>query len=121
MNYLKELTEKLIEYNRQFVTTFEKTREKNEDGDFYGRVKPFFEEVKKINDEWKKAALEGDRLLNGAGISQKQIETAHEHIDQLAVQAFFVKTSRYIFMNSSRTVDYTLRLLLEKIREEKSD
>jgi hypothetical protein len=112
---LEELTKQLLDYNKVFVQTFEQTREKNEDGDFYSEVKPFADKVKIINDQWKEAALKEAVFLGRNGIASRQIELAHEHIEKLSIQAFFVKTSRYTFINSSRTVDYTLSTVIEKI------
>lgn len=113
---LESLTGKLIEYNRQFNEIFEKTREKNADGDFFQEVKPFADGVKKTCDEWKAEAYRQAQFLKEAGIGHRQIESACEHIEKLSIQAFFVKTSRYTFVNSSRTVEYTLNALMGKLR-----
>ncbi|WP_059170924.1 DUF1798 family protein [Bacillus sp. FJAT-27445] len=112
---LATLTARLIEYNKEFNAIFERTREKNEDGDFYNEVKPYADAVKEKNDAWKEEATRQAGFILGEGISTRQIELAHEHIERLSIQAFFVKTSRKIFLNSSRTVDYTLNSLLEKL------
>ncbi|OCA90893.1 hypothetical protein A8F94_03220 [Bacillus sp. FJAT-27225] len=113
---LEKMTERLLEYTLQFQKTFELTREKNADGDFYSDIKPFADKVKEINDQWKEAALRESSFLARNGISIRQIENAHEHIDKLSIQAFFVKTSRYTFINSCRTVEYTLKTILDKLK-----
>ncbi|RDU36384.1 hypothetical protein DRW41_12665 [Neobacillus piezotolerans] len=112
---LQSLTAKLIEYNRKFVEIYEKTRENNTDGDFFHEVKPFADEVKAINDQWKAEAARQSDFLMREGIGQRQLETAGEHIEKLSIQAYFVKTSRYTFINSSRTVEYTLQSLMSKL------
>ncbi|WP_409270442.1 DUF1798 family protein [Neobacillus sp. SCS-31] len=113
---LESLTAKLIDYNRKANEIFTKTREKNADGDFFQEVKPFADEVKKVSDRWREEAAKQDGFLSGIGITQRQIEMAAEHIEKLSIQAFFVKTSRYTFVNSSRTVEFTLHDLIEKLR-----
>ncbi|WP_316569822.1 DUF1798 family protein [Neobacillus sp. YIM B06451] len=113
---LESLTAKLIDYNRKANETFTKTRERNADGDFFQEVKPFADEVKRASDRWREEASRQAEFLSGVGITQRQIEMAAEHIEKLSIQAFFVKTSRYTFVNSSRTVDFTLHDLMEKLR-----
>ncbi|WP_053366925.1 DUF1798 family protein [Bacillus sp. FJAT-27245] len=71
---------------------------------------------RKISDQWRDEAFRQADFLDGIGIGQRQIEIAREHIENLSIQAFFVKTSRYTFVNASRTVEYTLHALLEKLQ-----
>lgn len=115
MEDLRALTIKLFDYNRQCVSIFENARKKGTDGDFYMEVKPFADEVSATLNKWKEIASEHAAFLSREGISPKQIEMVNEHLDRLAIQAFYVKTSRYTFMNSSRTVEYTLQKILEKV------
>ncbi|CEG27615.1 DUF1798 family protein [Bacillus sp. B-jedd] len=115
MEDLRTLTLKLLDYNRQCVSIFENARKKGTDGDFYMEVKPFADEVTAINNKWKEIAMEHSAILSQEGITTKQIEMVNEHLERLAIQAFYIKTSRYTFMNSSRTVEYTLQKILEKV------
>ncbi|MEW9049866.1 MAG: DUF1798 family protein [Neobacillus sp.] len=112
---IKELTNKLIEYNHFLLDTYQAAREKGTSADFHTVIKPFADEVKGVCDLWSinmKTWLKNNPKKH---LHTKQIDTTAEHIEQLSIQAFFPKTSRSIFLNTQRTVDFFLHEVLKEL------
>ncbi|WP_040208408.1 DUF1798 family protein [Neobacillus jeddahensis] len=109
-----QLTEKLLQYNHLFLKYYQEGRETGKSYDFHVVIKPFANEVKLINDEWKSAMRKWLTTTNHKHLHLKQIDTTSEHIEQLSIQSFFPATSKSRFLNSHRTVEY---FLLEIIKE----
>ncbi|OLS40275.1 DUF1798 family protein [Bacillus sp. MRMR6] len=112
---ITELTKKLINYNHFFLDTFQAAREKGNEADFYTVIKPFANEVKEVCDHWSISMKTWLKNNPKKHLHTKQIDTTTEHIEQLSIQAFFPKTSRSIFLNTQRTVDFFLREVLKEL------
>jgi dsRNA-specific ribonuclease len=111
-----QLTEKLVNFNRLFLETYQDAREKGLEQDFQAIIKPFADEVKVINDAWKEKMREWLKAETHKHLHLKQIDTTSEHIEQLSIQCFFHKTSRSRFINANRTVEFFLLEVLKELK-----
>ncbi|MFJ7725590.1 DUF1798 family protein [Neobacillus sp. NPDC097160] len=109
------LTEKLLQYNHLFLKYYQEGRETGIKHDFHDFIKPFANEVKEINDEWKRAMKKWLSVTNYKHLHLKQIDTTSEHIEQLSIQAFFSETSKTRFLNSQRTVEFFLHEIVKEV------
>ena len=107
------LTEKLLNYNGLFMKYYQEGRETGTKYDFHEVIKPFANEVKEINDQWKLAMTKWLSETNYKHLHLKQVDTAAEHIEQLSIQSFFPETSKTRFLNANRTVEYFLLEILK--------
>jgi hypothetical protein len=111
-----QLTEKLLFFNRTFLKNFQVARETGSNQDFQEVIKPFANEVKEVNDQWKDLMKRWLSERNYKHLHLKQIDTTFEHIEQLSIQSFFPKTSRARFLNSNRTVEFFLIEVLKELK-----
>jgi len=112
-----QLTEKLLHYNHLFLKYYQGGKETGIKHDFHEVIKPFANEVKEINDEWKIAMKKWLSLSTHKHLHLKQIDTTSEHIEQLSIQAFFSETSKTRFLNSQRTVEYFLQEIIKEVKK----
>ncbi|MEH7331340.1 YppE family protein [Neobacillus drentensis] len=108
-----DLTEKLLHYNRLFLKYYQEGRENGISYDFHETVKPFSNEVREVNDQWKDAMNAWLKNESVKHIHLKQIDTTREHISQLSIQCFFPETSKTRFLNTHRTIEYFLLEILK--------
>jgi hypothetical protein len=111
-----QLTEKLLNFNRLFLQTYKIAREKGIEQDFQEVIKPFANEVKEINEQWKVEMRRWLKEETHKHLHLKQIDTTSEHIEQLSIQCFFLKTSRSRFLNANRTVEFFLLEVLKALK-----
>lgn len=116
---LMEHTEKLLEAVEYAVDTFYKVKESGVNEDFYDVVRPFANQIKQRNDEWKEMAKEWVREAKPDYLNSIQIDTASDHIEIISIQAFFTQTSKKRFLDSAKSVKYILQTLLDTLKEEK--
>ena len=112
-----DLTEKLFSYNQFCLKMYLEVKEKGLKKDFHEDIKPFADEVKKMNHAWKQLMQLWLKQNPHKHLHLKQITTTSEHIDQLSIQAFFPETSRSRFLNANRTVEYFLLEILKELRK----
>lgn len=112
---LRTLTETLLAYTDTCLERFEKAKAEKVKGDFYTEVKPFADEVKKINDQWFELATNWVMEEQPKNLYAKQVESTYEQIELLSVQAFFPDTSRTRFLNYFQSVRFILSRILELI------
>ena len=110
------LTEKLLYYNGLFMKYYQEGRETGIKYDFHEVVKPFANEVKDINDQWKRAMKKWLSETDYKHLHLKQVDTTAEHIEQLSIQSFFPETSKTRFLNANRTVEYFLLEILKVVK-----
>ncbi|WP_251554131.1 DUF1798 family protein [Neobacillus muris] len=118
---LLKLTEKLLAYNQMCLKYYEEVRETKKEKDFYQVVKPFANEVKSLKDEWAEMAKEWMEKESPKHIHRKQIDIASEHMDRISIQAFFPGTSKAMFLNANRTIEYFLTELIKELRKKERD
>lgn len=104
-----DVTEKLLRYNSLFLKNYERARESGEKQDFHQTIKPFVNEVEAVNNEWKSLMKKWLSKNKPKHIHEKQVETASDHIEKLAIQCFFPESSKSRFLNSQRTVEFFLK------------
>ncbi|MGF6948670.1 hypothetical protein QF028_001175 [Neobacillus sp. B4I6] len=112
-----QLTEKLLAYNSVFMKYYLEGRESGLKHDFHEVIKPFANEVKEINDQWKHAMKKWLSETDHKHLHLKQIDTTSEHIDQLSIQSFFPETSKTRFLNANRTVEFFLLEILKEVKK----
>ncbi len=116
---LMDYTEKLLEAVEYSVETFYKVKESGVNEDFYKVVRPFANQIKEINDEWKEMAKAWVSEAKPDYLSSIQINTASDHIELISIQAFFTQTSKKRFLDSAKSVKYILQTLLDLLTAEK--
>lgn len=116
---LMEHTEKLLEAVEYAVDTFYKVKESGVNEDFYEVVRPFANQIKLRNDEWKEMAKVWVQEAKPDYLNSIQINTASDHIEIISIQAFFTQTSKKRFLDSAKSVKYILQTLLDALKEEK--
>jgi hypothetical protein len=115
---LLTLTTQLWEYMDEISVKFEEVKKTKEKGDFFLEVKPFADQVKTANDQWKQEAAIWIKENRPKHLHEKQIESASEQIEMLSVQAFFPETSRSRFINYWQSVRFILSTLLDYLKDE---
>jgi lantibiotic modifying enzyme len=116
---LLQLTEQLVIYVQASDDKYKRVKDSGEKADFYNEVKPFADEVKAINDRWKKKAVEWVNRLKPKNLYSQQIDSASEHIEMVSIQAFFPETSKTRFINYVNSAMYVLKQLIGLLTEEK--
>ncbi|KAB2338284.1 YppE family protein [Cytobacillus depressus] len=116
---LSTLTKELINYINVITERFAEAKETGVAGDFFLEVKPFADEVKGVNDQWKKEAGKWVIQNKPKNLYSQQIDSVHEHIETISVQAFFPQTSRarfnHLVVSSNYVLNYLLQILLEEM------
>ncbi|WNS73993.1 YppE family protein [Bacillus sp. DTU_2020_1000418_1_SI_GHA_SEK_038] len=115
---LSNLSNQLLNYIFFLSERYDKARELQKSGDFYKEVKPFADEVKITNDEWKKKAVQWIKLNRPKNLFVQQIESTYENIEAISVQAFYPETSKSRFTNLIVSSQYVLDRLLQTVKEE---
>jgi Bacterial domain of unknown function (DUF1798) len=106
------LTKKLLGYHNEILKKFEETKDTGVEGDFFQEVKPFSNQVKDIMDRWKVEVTAWIGIRHPRNIHVQQVESVVEQLEMIAVQAFFVQTSRTRFLNTANSVEYVLTAIL---------
>ncbi|WP_077213764.1 YppE family protein [Bacillus dakarensis] len=114
---LQLLTEKIISYLNTIEDKFQEVKRTGEKGEFYSEVKPFADDVKEINDRWLKSATAWVEETMPRNLFPKQIESAHEQIEMLSVQAFYPDTSLTRFKNYLQSVRFILTTLADLLQK----
>ncbi|AOL34924.1 MULTISPECIES: YppE family protein [Geobacillus] len=112
---LKALTKRLQQYNEQLLLIARRARERNEEPDFFGDVKPMAEEVQAIAERWKDAASRWVRHARPKYVHERQIEAAADHMAKLCVEAFYPSVPERRIKQYSQAVAYTLALVKERL------
>ncbi|MBS4190995.1 YppE family protein [Bacillus sp. FJAT-49705] len=112
-NELTALTRQLLKRINKMTEMYSMVRETGKSGDFYEEVKPFADEVKLINDKWKNEAIKWVIATRPKNLYPQQIESTHEHLETISVQAFFPETSRSRFKNLVASSNYVLNQMLQ--------
>lgn len=115
------LTLQLLTYMDTVEKKLESIKETGKSGDFFKEVKPFADEVERINDSWRKEAQLWVEKTRPKNIHVQQIDSTHEHINIISVQAFFPETSQTRFRNTVASVKYILNNLLSNLKEEERE
>lgn len=116
---LKQLTEQLLTYVDTITEKYVIVKETGKGGDFYNEVKPFADEVKRVNDNWRNKATQWVKERKPKNVYVQQIDSVHEHLETISVQAFFPETSRTRFNNLVASSKYVLTSVHQLLKEER--
>ncbi|SFA98957.1 MULTISPECIES: YppE family protein [unclassified Bacillus (in: firmicutes)] len=116
-NELLTLTMKLLRYNDELMKRFEHTKETGKDPDFFVEVKPFVDEVKKWNDQWLEHVTVWVKQERPRQLYMNQIESTHNHLEQISVQAFYSSSSKKRFIDASKSIEFVLKTIIQKLSE----
>ncbi|CAH0186343.1 hypothetical protein SRABI96_01561 [Peribacillus sp. Bi96] len=105
---LQLLTEQLIQYTSQADEIYEGVREEGKEKDFFSEVKPFADKVRSVCIEWEIGMKEWMKVTEFKHLFPEQIEQTAHNLSDVAVQAFFPKTSYKRFKSHVQSVEYIL-------------
>ncbi|MFT8321176.1 MAG: YppE family protein [Bacillus sp. (in: firmicutes)] len=114
---LKENTNLLAEAADHLMKTFHKVKATGEAEDFYEVVRPFANEVKQLNDEWKEPAIIWVQENKPVYLNGAQIQSASDHLEIISIQAFYPETSKKRFLDAAKSVQYILQVLLNELNK----
>src|SRR6478735_4421806 len=103
------LTQQLITFAKEADSIYEKVRLDGQEKDFYNEVKPFADEVRQACEAWEqmmKQALTEEKFKH---LFPEQIEQTAHNLADVAVQAFFAKTSYKRFKSHVQSVLFILQ------------
>ena len=102
------LTKKLITLAEEANSIYEKVREEGQEKDFYQEVKPFADHVKQVCEEWEQELKIAMKQVTFEHLFPLQIEQASNNLKDVAIQAFYTKTSYKRFKSHVQSVLFTL-------------
>jgi hypothetical protein len=111
-----KLTIKLIDFSQKADHIYEEVRSTGKEKDFYSEVKPFADEVHHTALEW------ADHMKTWMGeekfkhLFPQQIDQTVQNLSDVAVQAFFPKTSYKRFKSHVQSVQFILQSVLTEIK-----
>ncbi|MFS0645041.1 YppE family protein [Siminovitchia sp. 179-K 8D1 HS] len=117
---LKNLTDQLLHYCHEASSNFQRTRESGAEGDFYGEVKPFADQVKKLCEKWEPLAVKWTIARKPKKIFPQQIKNTAENIQMVSVRSFYPDSSLKRFKSHIQSVEYVLNRIVEEINKNKS-
>ena len=118
---IQELTVRLLDECAKCRPRHTLMREEDREPDFYEEVKPYADEVHLLIAEWKSQAERWIREERPRHIHLPQIENAADMMTQFVVQSFYKATGKKRFYQSIQSVQYTLKIILEALKEGQSD
>ncbi|ASS96443.1 YppE family protein [Peribacillus simplex] len=105
---LQLLTEQLIKYTDQADDIYEGVRKEGKEKDFFSEVKPFADQVRTVCIEWETGMKEWMKETEFRHLFPEQIEQTAHNLSDVAVQAFFSKTSYKRFKSHVQSVEFIL-------------
>ncbi|MED4634094.1 YppE family protein [Peribacillus frigoritolerans] len=105
---LQLLTEQLIKYTDQADDIYEGVRLEGKEKDFFSEVKPFADQVRTVCIEWEIGMKEWMKETEFRHLFPEQIEQTAHNLSDVAVQAFFPKTSYKRFKSHVQSIEFIL-------------
>jgi hypothetical protein len=116
LNLLREITNELRRLNQLLMTHYIKeTKAEGYEVDFFGKVKPFADNVTKLLDEWQPLVMEWLKWKKPKYVFVPQIMDTVDNLTIVSVTAFQKDTRRLRFLNTINAIDYVLEAILEQI------
>ena len=115
---LYTLTNELIENVEDAVKRYENMREFDLEPDFFTEVKPYADGFLERLKAWEESAKIYVAEYSPKYFHHMQIINIMDAMEQLIVQSFYKKTSKKRFMDSARSVEYSLRKLRRYLEED---
>lgn len=111
-----KLTETLISMCDKADQIYEEARSTGQEKDFYSEVKPFADEVHHSSLEWAEEVKNWMNEESFKHLFPQQIDQASQNLSDVAVQAFFPKTSYKRFKSHVQSVHFILQSTLAEIK-----
>ncbi|MFE4811834.1 YppE family protein [Peribacillus simplex] len=102
------LTEQLIQYTVKADEIYEGVRKEGKEKDFFSEVKPFADLVRTACIEWETGMKEWMKETEFRHLFPEQIDQTAHNLSDVAVQAFFPKTSYKRFKSHVQSVEFIL-------------
>ena len=115
---LYTLTNELLQNVQAAVKRYEKMRELDLDPDFFTEVKPCADEFLIRLKAWQGLAEQYVAEYAPKYFHQMQILNIIDAMEQLIVQSFYKKTSKKRFLDSARSIEYSLGKLKRYLEED---
>ncbi|TWI58916.1 YppE family protein [Halalkalibacter nanhaiisediminis] len=116
---LRNWTNELKRLNKEAETFYTKiARKEGYEPDFFGKVKPFADEVKDIRDKWLPLAMAFVQQAKPLHLHPSQLQQTEENLEIVAIKSFYPKTSLKRQMETFKSVDYVLDQILQAIESE---
>ena len=106
--HIVTLTQQLIALAEEANYIYDAVRKNGEEKDFYLEVKPFADQVKQACDEWERKMKQAMQNVRFQHLFPSQIEQAAGNLQDIAIQAFFPKTSYKRFKSYVQSIIFTL-------------
>ena len=106
--HIVTLTQQLIALAEEANYIYDAVRKNGEEKDFYLEVKPFADQVKQACDEWEREMKQAMQNVRFQHLFPSQIEQAAANLQDVAIQAFFPKTSYKRFKSYVQSIIFTL-------------
>ncbi|WP_078391121.1 DUF1798 family protein [Shouchella patagoniensis] len=117
MEQLRRMTNQLLDLTIDAETFYVETVKKKPDYevDFYGKVKPFADQVQPLAQEWYPLAKAF--LINHPtrGLHVNQLAEAVENLDVVAIKSFYASSGMKRQRETFKSVRYVLSNLLEEL------
>ena len=117
MNDMIEKSERLLIVCDECLQRHEMMRELDREPDFYNEVKPYSDVQFILLEEWKEEMTVFIAKERPKYIHLQQIQSLDEMMKQFIVQSFYQKTGKKRFVQSIQSARYTLRTILDALRE----
>ncbi|KXH81986.1 YppE family protein [Sporosarcina sp. HYO08] len=118
---LIEKTTKLLSVCGECLERHAHWRELDRDPDFFIDVKPYADEYHALLDEWTTEIYEFIKMAKPKYVHPVQIESLNDSMKQFIVQSFYKKTGKSRFVHSIQSAEYTLKTILDALREEREE
>ena len=115
---LYTLTNELLQNIQAAVKRYEKMREFDLDPDFFAEVKPYADEFLVRLKTWQELAEKYVADYAPKYFHRMQILNIIDAMEQLIVQSFYKKTSKKRFLDSARSIEYSLGKLKRYLEED---
>jgi hypothetical protein len=114
---LRQITNELIRLNKEAELIYIKAREVDDEVDFFGKVKPFAEQVAKIRNQWMPLAQAFVQEEKPMHLHPSQLQQTEENLEIVAIKSFYKDTSKKRQMETFKSVDYVLRQMINELEK----
>ncbi|GAE29068.1 YppE family protein [Halalkalibacter hemicellulosilyticus] len=122
LEQLERLTKELCIRNDEARNDFiQVVKREGYEVDFYGKVKPFADQVKDIRDNWLPLAVAFVQEAKPLHLHPSQLNQTEENLEIVAIKSFYSNTSRKRQMETFKSVDFVLSQLLSAIDQYKKE
>ncbi|MBO0928985.1 DUF1798 family protein [Staphylococcus sp. 30400_3112M30941] len=112
---MNDIVEALIYEVNNMQRNFESVKSQQLDDDFYKIVKPYTVHIDNLLNEMK---LQRESIIHIPYMNQRKFELLISNIEQLSVECHFKRTSRKLFIEKLKSVQYDLQNILDGLVKE---